>query len=71
MRCMPANLRPFRPGVVRMAIGAPIETAGMPMDSRDELVQHARDAVLALHASLASPALERPASPVRSERTTG
>ena len=72
MRCMPANLRPFRPGIVRMAIGAPIETAGMPMDRRDELVQHARDAVLALHTSLASPApLERPESPSRGERTTG
>ena len=71
MRCMPAHLQPFRPGVVRMAIGAPIDTAGMGMDRRDELVQRTRDAVLALHASLARPAVERVDAPARDERTTG
>jgi 1-acyl-sn-glycerol-3-phosphate acyltransferase len=72
MRCMPAHLRPFRPGVVRMAIGKPIDTAGMPMDRRDELVQRTREAVLALHASLASTAPDRPdASAAPGERPTG
>ena len=72
MRCMPAHLRPFRPGVVRMAIGKPIDTAGMAMDRRDELVQRTRDAVLALHASLASTAPDRPdASAAPGERPTG
>jgi 1-acyl-sn-glycerol-3-phosphate acyltransferase len=71
MRCMPAHLRPFRPGVVRMAIGAPIPTAGMPMEQRDELVRQAREAVLALHASLASEDLESAASPALGQRTTG
>jgi 1-acyl-sn-glycerol-3-phosphate acyltransferase len=71
MRCMPAHLQPFRPGVVRMAIGGPIDTAGMPMDQRDQLVQRAREAVLALHTSLANPALERADAPPSSERTTG
>jgi len=71
MRCMPAHLRPFRPGVVRMAIGKPILTAGMGMDGRDRLVEQAREAVLALHASLASrgPAMAR--DPFPAERTTG
>ena len=67
---MPANLRPFRPGVVRLAIGAPIPTAGMPMDQRDELVRRTREAVVAMHDSLAaglSTAL--PTSP--GERPTG
>ena len=71
MRCMPAHLRPFRPGVVRMAIGAPIDTAGMAMDRRDELVHRTREAVLALHASLANRTLERADPPPRGERTTG
>jgi 1-acyl-sn-glycerol-3-phosphate acyltransferase len=71
MRCMPAHLRPFRPGVVRMAIGAPIHTAGMPMDQRDALVQRTREAVLALHASLASSELEPADARPQGERTTG
>jgi 1-acyl-sn-glycerol-3-phosphate acyltransferase len=71
MRCMPAHLRPFRPGIVRMAIGAPIETAGMAMDRRDELVQRTREALLALHASLANSAPERADVPAHEERTTG
>ena len=71
MRCMPAHLRPFRPGIVRMAVGAPIETAGMAMDRRDELVHRTREAVLALHASLANPAQERADVPAHEERTTG
>ena len=71
MRCMPAHLRPFRPGVVRMAIGAPIPTAGMPMEKRDELVQKAHEAVLALHASLASTGLEPAGDSALGERTTG
>ena len=70
MRCMPAHLRPFRPGVVRMAIGAPIPTAGMPIDQRDQLVQQARDAVLALHAMLAAGAVERATGSGVGERTT-
>ena len=71
MACMPAHLRPFRPGVVRMAIGAPIPTAGMTMEQREHLVQQAREAVLALHASLASAGAERPAGAAVAERTTG
>lgn len=71
MRCMPAHLRPFRPGIVRIAIGTPIETAGMGMDRRDELVLRTREAVLALHASLANPAQERTVAPAHDERTTG
>jgi len=57
MRVMPAHLRPFRPGPVRMAIGAPIHTAEMRLEQREELVQRTRDALLALHASIASPEL--------------
>ena len=71
MRCMPAHLRPFRPGVVRMAIGKPILTAGMGMDRRDQLVQQTREAVLALHASLARGDAQQPGGPVPAERTTG
>jgi 1-acyl-sn-glycerol-3-phosphate acyltransferase len=71
MRCMPAHLRPFRPGVVRMAIGKPIFTAGMGMDRRDQLVQQTREAVLALHASLARGDAQQPGSPAPAERTAG
>jgi 1-acyl-sn-glycerol-3-phosphate acyltransferase len=71
MRCMPAHLRPFRPGVVQMAIGKPILTAGMSMDARDQLVQQAREALLALHASLARGDAQQPGGPVPAERTTG
>ena len=71
MRCMPAHLRPFRPGVVRMAIGAPIVTAGMGMDRRDQLVHQTREAVVALHASLARSDPQQASAPVRAERTTG
>src|SRR5262249_24967732 len=71
MRCMPAHLRPFRPGVVRMAIGPPIPTEGMTMEKRDELVQRAHEAVLALHASLASTGLEPRGDSALGARTTG
>ena len=71
MQCMPAHLRPFRPGVVRMAIGAPIQTAGMSMDQREELVRQAHEAVLTLHASLARADVAPPAAPAPGERTTG
>lgn len=71
MRCMPAHLRPFRPGIVRMAIGTPIPTAGLTMDQREQLVQQAREAVLALHASLSAPLAERATAPVVGERTLG
>jgi len=71
MRCMPAHLRPFRPGVVRMAIGKPILTEGLGMDRRDQLVQQAREAVLALHDSLARGDTQQPSGPVPAERTTG
>ena len=64
---MPAHLRPFRPGVVRMAIGAPIPTAGLSMDQRDDLVRRVREAVVALHGSLAS---SLPAA-VEASRPTG
>jgi 1-acyl-sn-glycerol-3-phosphate acyltransferase len=67
---MPAHLRPFRPGVVRMSIGAPLPTAGLSMEERDELVQRAREAVVAMHASLAS-GLASAAEHSRGERTTG
>ena len=71
IECMPAHLRPFRPGVVRMAFGAPIPTAGMTMDQRDQLVRQARDAVIALHASLASSHDGRASGVTAGERTTG
>ena len=51
---MPAHLRPFRPGVVRLAIGSPIPTAGLSMEQRDELVRRVREAVVSLHGSLES-----------------
>jgi 1-acyl-sn-glycerol-3-phosphate acyltransferase len=69
--CMPAHLRPFRPGVVRMAIGEPISTAEMTMGQRDELVRRARDAVVALHASVASSHVGGGAAEPRGARTTG
>jgi len=71
MKCMPAHLRPFRPGIVRMAIGAPIHTAGMSLDQREDLVRQAREAVLALHASLASADLGPASASPSGERTTG
>jgi len=67
---MPAHLRPFRPGVVRMAIGPPIPTAGLSMDQRDELVRRVREAVVALRGSLAS-ALPAAVEARRGERPTG
>ena len=70
MHCMPAHLRPFRPGVVRMSIGAPIPTAGLSMDQREDLVRQAREAVLALHASLAAPDIQPGSESARGERTT-
>jgi len=54
VRVMPSGLKPFRPGPVRMAVGAPILTAGRPMDARDALVVEVREALVALHDSLAS-----------------
>jgi 1-acyl-sn-glycerol-3-phosphate acyltransferase len=71
MECMPAHLRPFRPGVVRMAIGEPIPTAGLTMEHRDELVRQAREAVVALHASLASTRAGAAPRTDGAERTTG
>ena len=71
MKCMPAHLRPFRPGIVRIAIGAPIHTAGMSLDQREDLVRQAREAVLALHASLASADLGPASASPSGERTTG
>ncbi len=71
MKCMPAHLRPFRPGVVRMAIGAPIHTAGMSLDRREDLVRQAREAVLALHASLASADVAPASDSPLGERTAG
>ncbi|HTS81994.1 MAG TPA: lysophospholipid acyltransferase family protein [Myxococcaceae bacterium] len=68
--CMPAHLRPFRPGVVRLAFGAPIATAGLPMEQRDELVRRVREAVVTLHASLAD-GLPAGVEPARGERPTG
>ena len=69
MRCMPAHLRPFRPGVVRMAIGAPIPTADLGLEHREELVRRVREAILALHASLG--AVPEPAqAPAATERST-
>jgi len=70
MRCMPAHLRPFRPGIVRMAIGTAIPTAGMSMDQREELVRRAREAVLALHSALATAVVESGSDSARGERTT-
>jgi len=70
MQCMPAHLRPFRPGVVRMAIGAPIPTAGLPMEEREDLVRRAREAVVALHALLAGRVVESGSDPARDARTT-
>ncbi|HUM10452.1 MAG TPA: lysophospholipid acyltransferase family protein [Myxococcaceae bacterium] len=71
MKCMPAHLRPFRPGIVRIAIGAPIHTAGMSLDQREDLVRQAREAVVALHASLASADLGPASASPSGERTTG
>jgi 1-acyl-sn-glycerol-3-phosphate acyltransferase len=54
LRVMPSGLKPFRPGPVRMAVGTAIPTAGLGMDARDALVTRVRDALVALHGSLAS-----------------
>ena len=54
LRVMPSGLKPFRPGPVRMAVGTPIPTEGLGMDARDPLVVRVRDALVALHASLAA-----------------
>lgn len=71
MQVMPAHLRPFRPGVVRMAIGTPIHTAGMSMEQRDALVEQVRASVLALHRALAGRGVDAAADPARDgERTT-
>ena len=51
---MPSGLRAIRPGPVRLAIGAPIPTAGLPMEGRDDLVRQTREAILALHASMSA-----------------
>ena len=69
-RCMPAHLRPFRPGVVRMAIGAPIVTADVAWIG-DQLVHQTREAVVALHASLARSDPQQASAPVRAASTTG
>lgn len=71
IECMPAHLRPFRPGVVRMAIGKPIPTAGLSMEHRDELVRQAREAVVALHAALARSRRGDAPRTDEAERTTG
>lgn len=70
LQCMPAHLRPFRPGIVRMAIGTPIHTAGMSMDQREELVRQAHEAVRGLHASLAARGLASAPGAPEGERTT-
>lgn len=69
VRVMPSGLKPLAPGVVRMAIGAPIPTADLSMDQREELVRRARDAVVALHASLSARGLGPAAQASGTERT--
>ena len=56
IRVMPSGLKPLQPGPVRMAVGTPIPTAGLGLEARDDLVTRAREALIALHASLASTA---------------
>jgi len=56
VRVMPSGLKPLQPGPVRMVVGAPIPTAGLGMEARDALVVQVREALVALHAALASEA---------------
>jgi 1-acyl-sn-glycerol-3-phosphate acyltransferase len=45
----PAGRFRIRPGEVRLAIGAPIATAGRPRQARDQLMQEVRAALVDLH----------------------
>jgi len=71
LRVMPSGLKPLQPGVVRIAIGAPIPTADLSMGQREELVRRARDSVVALHAAMSREGLEAETRAAPGERTTG
>lgn len=71
LRVMPSGLKPLRPGVIRIALGAPIPTADLSMGDREELVRRARDSVVALHAALARADPEAEPLTSDAERTTG
>lgn len=71
LRVMPSGLRPLRPGVVRVAIGAPLPTSDLTMADRDALVRRARDAVVTMHAALTSTAVDPEPSTPSAEATTG
>jgi hypothetical protein len=52
-RVLPCSGFRVRPGTIRVAIGEAIPTVGMTLSDRDALAERARDAVVALHTSLA------------------
>lgn len=70
LRVMPSGLKPLRPGVVRIAFGAPIPTGELSMAEREELVRRTRDSVVALHAALASADPEAEPGTAPGERST-
>lgn len=51
-RVLPCSGFRVRPGTIRLAIGAPIPTTGLTLSDRGALAARARDAVIALHASI-------------------
>jgi 1-acyl-sn-glycerol-3-phosphate acyltransferase len=57
----------LRPGTIRVRVGRPIETAGIPREGRDELMRTVREAIVEMHRSLGSeppgPLLARTAGP--------
>jgi 1-acyl-sn-glycerol-3-phosphate acyltransferase len=45
----------IRPGVIRMKVGEPIETAGLASEDRDQLLRRTRDAIIRLHREIGGP----------------
>jgi len=45
---LPRQRRTFRPGPVRVRVGAPIETAGYPVSRKDDLIARVRDQIAVL-----------------------
>ncbi|HSP18578.1 MAG TPA: lysophospholipid acyltransferase family protein [Myxococcaceae bacterium] len=71
LEVMPSGLKPLRPGVVRVAVGAPLPTADLTTADRDELVRRTRDAVVTMHAALSSAASRPESTTPSAERPSG
>lgn len=52
IKVLPSDGFRVRPGEIRVALGAPIETAGLTADDRDVLIKRVHDAVIDLHRSI-------------------